>query len=102
MEIQAFIANYVVPKALDEMYHHWIETGTADNIEQLHEDYWNSGNIGIWTVPRWAKVGDVVFLMESVSSIQHIKKLIKDKRIRIIFFFIILILFPFHLEIYHH
>ncbi len=78
MYIQSFIANYSVSKTLDEALDQWERFGTADSIEELHREYYESDLRCIWSVPRWAKIDDLVLLMETVSSQQHINRMTKE------------------------
>lgn len=77
--VQSFIANYSVPRTLNELLDHWKEDRSADSNERIRKLVWQGEKrTGQYTVPRWAKSGDIVFLMESMSSIQHIGRMTKE------------------------
>ena len=66
--VQAFVANIAFPKSLEEVM------GYADRGNYNVEDILMEDNTN-WTVPNWAKLGDVVFFMHSKTAIQTIRKL---------------------------
>ncbi len=68
--VHAFIANITFPKSLEELSG-YIDEGYYD-IELLqHKDI-------SWTVPHYARIGDVVFFMHARSAIQSIRMLCKQ------------------------
>ena len=67
--VQAFINNISFPKTLDELEFFATEHGEFNVEDVLYEDP------VIWTVPRWAKINDVVFFMHSKTSISTITHL---------------------------
>ncbi len=71
--VQAFINNIVFPKTMPEVLLYCRERGGFD-VEGLIEDADSTGYTE-WSVPRWAKIGDVVFFMHSKTSIQTIRRL---------------------------
>lgn len=66
--VQAFVANIVFPKSLDEVLE-YSYLGSY-NVEDILDDTETN-----WTVPNWAKIGDIVFFMHSKTAIQTIRKL---------------------------
>ena len=73
--VQAFIANYSAPKSLDELLEIWKTDHTSGTVEHIRTQ--SGKDTFVYSVPRWAKSGDVVFLMHTGSSIQHIKNMTK-------------------------
>lgn len=67
--VQAFINNIVFPKTLDEVMFYAAEHGCF-NVEDILEE-----DTTVWTVPKWAKIGDIVFFMHSKTSISTITRL---------------------------
>jgi len=57
--VQAFIANMAAPSTLKEMQY-------VDG-KSLPEDVLSSSE-NVWTVPRWAKAGDIVFFMHTKTA----------------------------------
>ena len=55
--VQAFINNISVPKTLEELYNHYLKGNDAQN---LVKEIVTEGSTE-WTVPKWAKRGDIVF-----------------------------------------
>ncbi len=60
--VSAFISNIAAPTSLGELDHYYTEIGQFD-VEQVVEYGYNN-----WTVPKWAKPGDIVFFMHSKTS----------------------------------
>ncbi|MBQ2661195.1 MAG: hypothetical protein IJF80_00905 [Clostridia bacterium] len=67
--VQSFINNISFPKTLDELYWFAEEHGCypVEDILQEAET--------VWTSPRWAKIGDIVFFMHSKTAKSTITKL---------------------------
>lgn len=68
--VQAFINNISFPTSLDELLNFYIYEHGTFNIEDIlveEETY--------WTVPKWAKAGDIVFFMHSKTAISKITAL---------------------------
>lgn len=61
-KIQSFINNIAFPKTLDELYH-FATNHCMFNVENILFD-----GITTWTVPNWAKIGDIVFFMHSKTA----------------------------------
>ena len=64
--VQSFITNATAPKTLDELYEITRVDGYCPSMDAILY-MWRGEPIG-WTVPGWAKVGDVVFFMHSKTS----------------------------------
>ena len=75
--IQSYILNLAPVSSLNELYQHLIEDETPGNIERFYLEslFENSGEVDGWTAPRWAKRGDICFFMQSVTTLQRLKKL---------------------------
>ena len=71
--VQAFVTNMSVPKTLEDLFYHVEEYG-GYVLDRLLEEW---GGTTSWTVPRWAKAGDIVFFMHAKSSAQYLRKLAK-------------------------
>ena len=70
--VQAFIDNISFPTSLEELTY-FLKNDGLYNMEMIL-DYDADG----WTVPRWCKIGDIVFFMHTkTSAINNIKKLSK-------------------------
>ena len=69
--VQAFVANIVFPKTLEEVLD-YSYVGCYNVEDILYDD------IVTWTVPNWAKIGDIAFFMHSKTSIQTISMLCKE------------------------
>lgn len=69
--IQSFIANISAPKTFEQLQYHMKDYG-GYVIERVIEDPDGPGN---WTAPRWAKIGDIVFFMHTVSAGQYLKSI---------------------------
>ena len=68
--VQSFITNTTAPKSLDELFE--IVKTNEDCPSMDHILYMDRGERTGWTVPRWAKKGDVVFFMHSKTSNSHL------------------------------
>lgn len=75
-EVQAHINNIAFPKTLEEVEWFIDERGNFD-IEDILFEARISGYVE-WTVPKWAKVGDIVFFMHSKTSNSTISKLFSE------------------------
>lgn len=60
--VQSFISNISFPKTLDELYFYATEHGSFNIEDVLCEDK------TVWTSPKWAKIGDIVFFMHSKTA----------------------------------
>lgn len=67
--VQSFINNISFPKTLDELYFFATEHGSFNVEDVLRE-----GEI-VWTTPKWAKIGDIVFFMHSKTAKSTITRL---------------------------
>lgn len=67
--IQSFISNISFPKTLQELQWFATEQGCFNIEDILYDD------IVEWTVPTWAKIGDVVFFMHAKTAKTTITKL---------------------------
>lgn len=67
--VQSFINNISFPKSLEELYWYATEHGSY-NVEDILNDV-----ITIWTSPKWAKIGDIVFFMHAKTAKSTITKL---------------------------
>ena len=65
-EVQAVILNIAFPKSLEEVLSIQKNYGYFD-IESLMIDS-EEGKFESWTVPKWCKIGDIIFYMHSKSS----------------------------------
>ena len=68
--VQSFITNTTAPKSLDELYALTRSDDWCPSMDSLL--YMERGEPTGWTVPRWAKIGDVVFFMHSKTSNSHL------------------------------
>ena len=70
-EVQSFILNLSFPRDFDTLSE-WLEShGPHFNVNDILE----KNNEMVWTAPRWAKAGDIVFFMHSKTSISSITRL---------------------------
>lgn len=60
--VQSFINNISFPKTLDELYFFATEHGSFNVEDVLYEEK------TVWTSPKWAKIGDIVFFMHSKTA----------------------------------
>lgn len=60
--VQSFINNISFPKTLDELYFFATEHGSFNVEDVLYEEE------TVWTSPKWAKIGDIVFFMHSKTA----------------------------------
>ncbi|MDD6276753.1 MAG: hypothetical protein PUB20_08045 [Clostridia bacterium] len=67
--VQSFISNISFPKTLDELYFYATEHGSFNVEDVLCE------NETVWTSPKWAKIGDIVFFMHSKTAKSTITRL---------------------------
>ena len=67
--VQAFIVNLTFPSTLEEV-EYFKENDGKYNLEQVLE-----GDYGGWTAPRWAKVGDIMFITHAKTAGQKISAL---------------------------
>ena len=71
LHIQAFVANMTAPTTLDELY----DTTITNKYCLLPDVILYMSPDGVeWTVPRWAKIGDVVFFMFAKSARTYLTK----------------------------
>lgn len=70
--VQAFISNISAPRTLEELWYFITEVGEYNVEELLHARETN------WTVPFWAKSGDVVFFMHAKYAHTHFRALKKE------------------------
>ena len=69
--VEAFVNNISVAKTLDEMYEYYFDGNDAQMlISQIND----TGTTN-WTVPRWAKRGDIVLFMHSKTANSTLTKL---------------------------
>ena len=66
--IQAFVTNIAAPKTLKELEWQIDNSGFF-----VIDDLLYGGSETAWTVPRWAKIGDIVFFMHSKTSDQNLR-----------------------------
>lgn len=69
LSVQSFINNISFPESLDELRVFIYEHGCF-NVEDILEN-----EEEVWTVPKWAKPGDIVFFMHSKTAIAKISAL---------------------------
>ena len=62
--VQAFISNISVPKTLEELIGHYLN---GNDAQILFSETVNGGWTN-WTVPRWAKRGDIVLYMHAKTA----------------------------------
>ena len=73
-----FVANFQSPYELDEL--EWcLREGSPTNLGCLFEPM-QGEHLGMWTVPKWAKAGDRVFLMCGASTTQHMAHVCKQAK----------------------
>lgn len=68
--VQSFIANIAFPKTLEELKDRYIDWAGQFDIEGILSD-----EPGDWTVPNWAKIGDIVFFMHAKYAFSTISAL---------------------------
>ncbi len=69
LSVQAFINNISFPETIEELEWFIYEHGCFNVEDVLYEEKTN------WTVPKWAKAGDIVFFMHSKTAISKITAL---------------------------
>lgn len=69
--VEAFISNISVPKTLGELDEYYLD---GNDAQILVEDALNS-EITNWTVPRWAKRGDIVLFMHAKMARSSLTRL---------------------------
>ena len=69
---RAFITNISFPKSLDEVLYFMNVRGKLDMEDVLNSKYVE------WTAPKDAEIGDDVFFMHAVTSIDTIKRLKRE------------------------
>lgn len=76
----AFICNCATAVDIIQAADFWADMHAGDWLDLLRRQNMMTGNpiIDGWTVPLWAQIGDVVFMMETVTSIDTIGRSIKD------------------------
>ena len=62
--VQAFVNNISVPKTLEELIGHYLN---GNDAQMLFSETVNGGWTN-WTVPRWAKRGDIVLFMHAKTA----------------------------------
>ncbi|MBR0257958.1 MAG: hypothetical protein IJQ58_09500 [Synergistaceae bacterium] len=67
--VQSFIANISVPKTPEDLF--WFMDEYGMYVLENFLDSWDEP--GNWTVPRWAKIGDIVFFTHAVTAGQYLK-----------------------------
>ena len=67
--VQSFINNISFPKTLDELYWYATQHGSFNVEDVLYESE------TVWTSPKWAKIGDIVFFMHSKTAKSTITRL---------------------------
>ena len=67
--VQSFINNISFPKTLEELHFFTTEHGSFNIEDVLYEEKI------IWTSPKWAKIGDIVFFMHSKTAKSTITRL---------------------------
>lgn len=67
--VQSFINNISFPKSLDELYWYATQHGSFNVEDILYE------NTVVWTSPKWAKIGDIVFFMHCKTAKSTITRL---------------------------
>lgn len=74
----SFVANFQSPFDLDEFEWH-LREGFPTNLGCIFEP--GPGEpLGMWTVPKWAKVGDRVFFMCAATTTQHMAHVCKQAK----------------------
>lgn len=68
--VQSFISNIAFPKSLEELKERYIDSMGQFDIESVLND-----EAGDWTVPSWAKIGDIVFFMHAKYAFSTISAL---------------------------
>lgn len=66
ISIQAYINNIAFPKSLEELYVFY--NRGLYNLEEIF-----NSEVVTWSVPKWTKIGDVVFFMHAKYAIQDIR-----------------------------
>ena len=66
--VQAFINNISFPTTINELEYFATQVGMFNVEDILNED------TVIWTVPRWAKINDIVFFMHAKTANSIISK----------------------------
>lgn len=62
--VEAFINNISVPKSLEELSAFFMDGNHAQSLF----DYASASGTACWTVPRWAKRGDIVLFMHAKTA----------------------------------
>ena len=71
MYVEAFVNNISVPKTLEELYDYYLDGNDAQNLI-VEIDTVGSTE---WTVPKWAKWGDIVLFMHAKTARSTLTKL---------------------------
>ena len=71
--VQAFVLNLTVPKSLEQFVYHVLERGEYVLDASLDDE-----ELGEWTAPRWAKIGDIAFLMHAKYADTHLRKVARQ------------------------
>ena len=80
--VQSFITNMTTPTCLDELYDTYFK---YHDVPILPDKllYSEKDEPTDWTVPRWAKIGDIVFFMfAKCSSLQHLRNIRREFELR--------------------
>ena len=74
--VEAFVNNIAVPKSLEEMHEFFMDWNDAQNLaEEARAEGWTC-----WTVPKWAKRGDIVLFMHTKTANSTLTKLRTEVR----------------------
>lgn len=74
----SFVANFQSPFDLKD-FEWYLKKGFPTNLGSIFEP--GPGEpLGMWTVPKWARVGDRVFLMCAATSTQHMAHVCKQAK----------------------
>ena len=76
--VEAFVNNISVPKTLEELQEYFLN---GNDAQSLIEDV-NSTGRTCWTVPNWAKRGDIVLFMHTKTANSTLTKLRTQVRAR--------------------
>ena len=74
--IEAFVNNISVPKSLDELYDYYLDGNDAQIL--VNDVIYNGSTC--WTVPRWAKWGDIVLFMHAKMANSTLTRLRTEVR----------------------
>lgn len=76
--VRAFIVNTALPKTIREVYEEAIEELGHESNRYDIESVLQGEPYECWSVPKWAKLGDVIFFMLARTSAYAAKRLAKE------------------------